>query len=165
MERYIFLDIDGVLNTTRNYRARFMADEPWRDDYGPFFDPESVGNLRLIVTATNADIIITSSWRYKGVDAMHTLWSIRNMPGFLIGITPEVVSNDFCVRSMEINKWLAQNAPESPDSYRFVIIDDSAMFLPEHMPFLIHTSANVGITADDAAKAILMLGVSDTSSQ
>lgn len=157
VNRYIFLDIDGVLNTSRSYLTRTAAGEPWRDDYGPFFDEESVSNLRLIVDATEADIVIISTWKYKGIDAMHTLWTLREMPGFLLGVTPEVVSNDFCIRSMEIKKWLAQNAPEDPADYRYVIIDDSSIFLPEHKPYLINTSSTVGITSEDAEKAIALL--------
>ena len=157
MKRYIFLYIDVVVNTNRNYKARISVGEPWRDDYGPFFDDEAVGNLRRIVDATQADIIITSTWKYKGLDAMHTLWTLREMPGFLLGVTPEVVSSDFCIRSMEIMKWLAQNAPEDPAEYRYVIIDDSSIFLPEHLPHLVCTSASVGITGENAEEAIRKL--------
>lgn len=157
MERYIFLDIDGVLNTCRSYLSRTAAGEPWRDDYGPYFDEESVSNLRHIVDATGADIVVTSSWRYKGLDAMHTLWTLREMPGFLLGMTPDVTCNDFCIRSMEIKKWLAQNAPDDPAEYRYVIIDDSSIFLPEHRPYLVNTSSTVGITAEDAERAISLL--------
>lgn len=157
MERYIFLDIDGVLNTARSYRGHIAAGEPWRDDYGPFFDSEAVDNLRHIIDVTHADVVITSTWKYKGLDAMHTLWSLREMPGILLGITPEVVTSDFCIRSMEIMKWLAQNAPESPDDYRYVIIDDSSIFLPEQLPYLVDTSSDKGITHEDAEKAIAIL--------
>ena len=157
MERYIFLDIDGVLNTSRSYKKRVAAGEPWRDDYGPFFDYESVGNLRHIIDATHADVIITSTWKYKGLDAMHTLWTLREMPGILLGITPEVSTSDFYVRSMEIMKWLAQNAPENPSEYRYVIIDDSPIFLPEQLPYLVDTSSDTGITCEDAEKAIEIL--------
>ncbi|MBO4599681.1 MAG: hypothetical protein J5641_02975 [Bacteroidales bacterium] len=165
MERYIFLDIDGVLNTNRSYKAYSSEGKPWRDDYGPFFDNESVNNLRHIIETTGADVIITSTWKYKGIDAMHTLWTLREMPGFLLGVTPEVTSNDFCMRSMEIKRWLAQNAPENPDDYRFVIIDDSSIFLPEHLPHLVSTSSSVGITPDDAEKAIAILTQTPLSDQ
>ena len=157
MKRYIILDIDGVLNTARSYRECVAEGKPWRDDYGPFFDNEAVENLRHVVDVTHADFIITSTWKYKGLDAMHTLWTLRGMPGFLLGVTPEVTTSEFCIRSMEIMKWLAQNAPEDPADYRFAIIDDSNIFLPEHLPYLVNTSSSVGITADDAEKAISLL--------
>ena len=64
MERYIFLDIDGVLNTQRYYRQRQELLLPTRDPLGPFFDPESVRHLAHIVAETGVDIVITSSWTY-----------------------------------------------------------------------------------------------------
>ena len=105
MDRYIFLDFDGVMNTERSYKAFVAAGEPWRDNYGPFFDSEAVENLRHIVEATAADIVITSTWKYKGLDAMHTLWTLREMPGILLGVTPEASIDDYCTRGMEILKW------------------------------------------------------------
>lgn len=153
MERYIFLDIDGVLNTERNYKALVREGRYWRDDYGPFFDPEAVANLRDIIETTHADVIITSTWKYRGLDAMHTLWTLREMPGILLGITPEAEHDDYCTRGMEILKWLTDNAPENAEEYRYVIIDDSPYFLPEQMDVLIRTSSKVGITAEDAAHA------------
>lgn len=161
MERYIFLDIDGVLNTERSYKSFVMAGEPWRDDNGPFFDKESVDNLRHIIEATGADVVITSTWKHKGLDAMHRLWTLRNMPGILLGVTPETLSNDsYCSRGMEILKWLVQNAPEDSNEYRYVIIDDSQFFLPEQKPFLVKTNSAIGITQEDAERAISLLGIS-----
>ena len=157
MERYIFLDIDGVLNTERSYKALVAEGQPWRDDCGPYFDREAVDNLRHIVEATEADIVITSSWKYKGLDAMHQLWTLRDMPGMLLGVTPETMSNDYCSRGMEILKWLTQNAPDDEDEYRYVIIDDSPFFLPEQLPHLIKTTSDVGLKRDDAEKAIAIL--------
>lgn len=163
MERYIFLDIDGVLNTERNYKALVQDGQRWRDDYGPYFDPESVANLHSIIKATQADIIITSTWKYNGLDAIHTLWTLREMRGILLGITPEAEHADYCTRGMEIKKWLASNAPEDPADYRYIIIDDSPYFLPEQMDLLIRTNSKVGITADDAARAIALLMQTENS--
>lgn len=157
MERYIFLDIDGVLNTERSYKSFVTAGQPWRDDCGPFFDKEAVDNLRHIIDATQADVVITSTWKYKGLDAMHRLWTLRDMPGILLGVTPETMTNDYCSRGMEILKWLTQNAPDDETQYSYVIIDDSPFFLPEQLPYLIKTTSDVGLKQEDAAKAIDIL--------
>lgn len=157
MERYIFLDIDGVLNTERSYKSFVLAGQPWRDDCGPFFDQVAVDNLRRIIDATQADVVITSTWKYKGLDAMHRLWTLRDMPGILLGVTPEAMSNDYCTRGMEILKWLAQNAPEDATQYRYVIIDDSTFFLPEQLPYLVKTTSDVGLKAEDAERAVAIL--------
>lgn len=157
MERYIFLDIDGVLNTERSYRHYVATIQSWRDSYGPFFDTQAVDNFRKIIQATAAETIITSSWKRKGLDAMHTLWSLREMPGILLGVTPENISNDYCSRGMEIKKWLSQNGHDEEESCKYVIIDDSAFFLPEQMPYLIKTSSSIGLSLEDAERAISIL--------
>ena len=50
---YIFLDIEGVLNDDGERRAG-----------GEISCEEYVWNLREIVNKTNAEIILSSSWRY-----------------------------------------------------------------------------------------------------
>lgn len=42
----------------------------WKDKYGAFFYPETVAELKRIVKETNADIVIESSWKYLGLEAM-----------------------------------------------------------------------------------------------
>lgn len=157
MERYIFLDIDGVLNTQRYYRQRQEQLLPTRDPLGPFFDPKSVRHLAHIVAETGADIVITSSWKLLGEEVMQQLWHERQMPGFVLGVTPDVTINSYCLRGLEILQWLATHSPEDPTDFRYVIIDDSKDFLPEQMDFLLLTNPETGITADLAEVAIKML--------
>ena len=88
---------------------------------------------------------------------MHTLWTLREMPGILLGVTPEASIDDYCTRGMEILKWLSQNGHDESDNFRYVILDDSSFFLPEQMPYLIKTSSSVGLTQEDAEKAIALL--------
>ena len=88
---------------------------------------------------------------------MHRLWTLRDMPGMLLGVTPETMTNDYCSRGMEILKWLTQNAPDDETQYSYVIIDDSPFFLPEQLPYLIKTTSDVGLKQEDAAKAIDIL--------
>ena len=67
MRKYIFLDIDGPLNTARN-------DYLDPEKYGHHFDNEAVKNLRKIVDATNASIVISSSWKHMGLKRMMEIW-------------------------------------------------------------------------------------------
>ena len=153
MERYVFLDFDGVINTRRHKLALFNKGMPLRDDYGPFFDPKAVENLRDIVTTCNAGIIITSTWKYKGIEAMHELWAVRKMPGIMVDVTPKVPAAFMYTRGREINKWLAANAPDNPMEYCYVIIDDGFDYMPEQEPYLVTTDPVVGLTPEDAEKA------------
>lgn len=157
MTNYIFLDLDGVVSTERHYLQRAKEGLPARDDLGPFFDPLAVENLRLIIEATQADVVITSSWRFKGAEAMQELWMQRQMPGMLLDITPTLSFNAFCLRGMEILKWLAEHAPEMRSDYHYVIIDDCCDFLPEQMPLTVITDSRTGLSKKDAEKAIALL--------
>ena len=174
MKKYIFLDFDGVLNTERNHSALLSAGKMPSDVYGPLFDMEAVYNLKTIVDATGSGIIITSSWKLEGEDRMELLWKIRQMPGELLGITPESVLSDEDILNMdlknpetfiglaggrggEIKAWLRQNAPRSAGNYRYVILDDLPDFLREQQENFVQINPRVGITAEDAARAIEIL--------
>lgn len=126
---------------------------------GLSFDLEAVQWLNYIVDNSNADIVITSSWKYKGLEAMHNMWTEYAMHGYVKDITPSIqMRRDlFCMRGMEILKWLSENYPEGMEQPRYVIIDDGDDFLPEQAEMLVRTNAEVGITKEDAAKAINIL--------
>jgi hypothetical protein len=157
MTRYIFLDFDGVISTDRNNLGRKDLGLPVRDELGPLFDANAVDNLNRLVDATDADIIITSSWKYLGFDAMWELWKRRSMPGFLRGITPDVTGGYMFKRGMEIARWLHDNTCDDPQSYRYVIVDDGDDFLPEQIPFAVFTNPRIGLSAEDADRAIAIL--------
>lgn len=169
MKKYIFTDFDGVLNTERYHAACLTMGQMPSDAYGPLFDPEVVENLRSVVEATGAEIIISSSWKLEGEERMRTLWEIRKMPGVLVGCTPDAVMEmdilsldldnpdsfaQMAGRGNEIRQWLSENA-SGDDLY--VIFDDMPDFLPEQKEFVVLTNPRVGITAEDAAKAIEIL--------
>lgn len=150
MNKYIFLDIDGPLNTGR---------DDYRDPkYGDHFDSEAVENLREIVEATGASIVISSSWRHMGIKRMHEIWRDWNLPGKIAGCTPGSLGDDnaFNTRGEEIQAWLDENA-KGPKSY--VIIDDLGFdhFLENQYLRLIQVDPNCGITTDDALHAIKIL--------
>lgn len=105
MRKLLFLDIDGVLNTQQYAVHRLEANLPIYDNYGALFDPEAVKQLERIVEATNCLIVISSAWRYKGLDTLQQLWQDRKLPGEVIDITPPSRNN---VRGWEINQWLKQ---------------------------------------------------------
>lgn len=157
MQRYIFLDFDGVICTQQHRQTLLEKHQPLKDDLGPYFDPEPVANLRAIIDATDASIVVTSSWKNKGLSTLQTLWTCRNMPGTLLDVTPIVMAGFMFNRGMEINQWLYSNTQSDPDTCRYVILDDALDFLPEQRPYLINTNPGCGLTAQDAAQAIAIL--------
>lgn len=168
MEKIIFLDFDGVLNTEHYQRFLSFQGKAWEDEYGAFFDPESVLQLRRIVEATNADIVIESSWKFYGLETMQEMWKIRNMPGKIIDITPTSVSDSWLLnadlddinpalghcKGLEIASWLSDNVSKEA---RYVIIDDEYVIMESQSPQFLLTNSYDGITAKIADKAISIL--------
>ena len=167
-DKIIFLDFDGVLNTEHYQNFLYHEGKPWQDEYGAFFDPEAVAQLKRIIDATNADIVVESSWKYLGLEAMQEMWEVRNMPGRIIDITPSSVS-DSCLLSanlediepamghckgMEIASWLSDNAKKET---KYVILDDEYVIMDSQLPHFLLTNSYDGITEEIADKAISIL--------
>ena len=164
MIKVLFLDIDGVLNTGWWY-SQMDRNTP-KDKYGYAFDPKSVANLKKILDKTGADIVISSSWKSFGLLELEDMWKDRGLPGKIIGITPNTVSDEmllnadldhmelFSIRGMEINEWLTKNGKHVS---HYVIIDDMDNFLPEQKSHFVQTNPEVGITTEDTERAIMIL--------
>jgi hypothetical protein len=168
MDKIIFLDFDGVLNTEYYQNNLCYQKLAYQDEYGAIFDPEATKQLKRIVDATNAKIVIESSWKFLGLEAMQEMWTVRQLPGQVIGITPSSVSDQWLLsanlddidpamghcKGMEIASWLADHA--GPDA-RYVIIDDEYVILDSQLPNFILTNPYDGITEELADKAISIL--------
>ena len=170
MERYLFLDIDGVLNTIRYSNFLIEHGKEETDEDGALFDPDAIKNLASIIqNVPDIKIIISSTWRFKGWEWMNTLWRKRNLPGKIYSFTPglEVVCfldkmNDnntssvypYGTRALEVNEWLRIYACKNPLSYRYVIIDDFNDFLAMQQDYVIITDPNVGITKENTVDTI-----------
>lgn len=119
MERpIIFLDFDGVLNTERHQARLAVEGKVAKDEWVPLFDPQAVANLQKILEATDARIVITSTWRYiHSPGNLRKMWIERGLPGKIFGFLP---SDSFCMtRGEEIEDWLRDHKCD-----HFVIIDD-----------------------------------------
>jgi len=162
--KVIFLDIDGVLNTKYWYTQ--MDRNTPKDKYGYAFDPVAVANLAHIIDETGADIVISSSWKSFGLSELEAMWQNRGLPGKLIGITPNTVSDElllnadldhmelFPIRGMEVKEWLDKHGKNVS---HYVIIDDMDNFLPDQQPYFVRTDPEAGITEEDADKVIRFL--------
>lgn len=164
MNKVIFLDIDGVLNT-QDWHSRMTKDTP-RDEFGWEFDPVAVENLAHIINETGASIVISSSWKFLGMAKLREMWKIRNLPGTLLDITPNTVSDEVLLnanldemelgvcRGNEIKEWLSRHEGEVSN---YVIIDDFDDLLSEQEDHVVLTDTLIGITEYDAAKAVKIL--------
>ena len=157
--KVIFLDIDGVLNVIPQ----------GHDAYGGIFHPNFVENLQRIIDETGAKIVLSSSWRHSGLTKMLAMWKFRNLPGELIGVTPDLYRRvDFegerkMVRGDEIHAILNKH----PEITNYVILDDDDDMLPNQMGNFVCCSNNInhpdcidigyGLTTECTNKAIRIL--------
>ena len=164
MRKILFLDIDGVLNTALFHNK--VEREKMQDKYGYTFDPAAVKNLKLIFDETGAELVISSSWKYMGLAKLREMWKMRNLPGKIADITPDITSKEFLsnadfesmnyqsFRGQEINGWMMLHGK---DVSHYAILDDMYDMLPEQQPHLVWIDSEVGITGGNAAQAIMIL--------
>ena len=160
MRKIIFLDIDGVLS------PRWWNSDKQSDNYGCLFDAKAVANLAKIVEETDAEIVISSSWKDMGLVELQNMWRERNMPGKIVDITPDYMSDELLLkedsadmdylyeRGSEIQGWLLLHGD---DVSRYVIIDDMDDILPEQQSHFLQTDPEFGITNDDVKKVVHLL--------
>lgn len=136
-DKVIFLDIDGVLN-----------DDGERRESGEVIGEEYVRNLKKIVKKTNAEIVLSSSWRYgmmhqarngfteedKHLSELFELFDKHRL--YIAGVTP-TICNGPDGRPLEIRTWLSRR----PEVSKFVILDDEDFWNWGWMkPFVVTTS-------------------------
>ena len=135
--KVLFLDFDGVLTTKSTQFG-----------YG---DPSCVRELNRITKMTNSEIVISSTWRFQGlqqcIDNLRT-WGVV---GDVIDCTPRLIDIE-ATRGQEIHQYLKDKRNVS----RFVILDDDDDMddLREH---LVKCDTMVGLTQEIAELAIQKL--------
>ena len=170
MKKVIFLDVDGVLNSSRT----LYEDISLEDDL--------ISNLKELVDKTGAKIILSSSWRLS-TEAVATLMDRLDKFGLAIsGMTCDGVDLDWLEkyefdatkkyldtkfdwdenrqikithdRGAEIFKWLHDH-----DDCAYVILDDEIEDIKPYFSELVivKTSYKTGLTKEDVKKAIQIL--------
>jgi len=153
--RILFLDIDGVLNSLDNMEANYFL---WKnkpkhkskDRFGDLFDQRCVNWLNYIILKTDCKIIISSTWKLNGLDALNEMWEERELPSIIVDATPNIEN---AIRGEEIEAWLKYNKGFDLESY--CIVDDNDDML-EGQP-LVQTNPRFGLTKEEAVKIIQIL--------
>ncbi len=156
--KVVFLDFDGVLNGTvenkgeRGGLAEFGT-ALWCSEQ---IDEALVERLNAIVEATDAVVVISSSWRnVHPLNKLRQMLYIAGFRGSVIGDTPRLHRRPDGVpqhREHEIQAWL-DAAGSGVTS--FVILDDLDMgFLGER---LVRTPVQFGLDDDHVIQAIDLL--------
>ena len=149
MIKVLFLDIDGVLNTDRQHWHCQMNGITPVDEFGYEFDHTAVVNLATILEETDAEIVISSSWKFLGLQTLQKMWEDRKLPGTILDITPDGKS-----KGWEIDEWLMECESQIN---RYAIIDDENDILPKQLNHFVQTNSQFGITCKDAERVITIL--------
>jgi hypothetical protein len=118
--KYLFLDIDGVLNS---FNYLLSLDESDRDKTRKHIDPTAVNILNKICEEIDPYIVVSSSWRI--IHTINEIQDILTSNGFkykLMGFTPQLY---FAGRQRgdEIKKYIRDNKISALD---IVILDDDS---------------------------------------
>lgn len=158
--KIIFLDFDGCITTVKSR---------WH------FDPEKMALLGEILVATDAKIVITSSWRRYTLEDTIDFITNREVergcvpfafPDKVIGVTHRMYA--FCypnmdkhygvVRGEEIRRWQEENdACECP----YVILDDDTDMLLWQKDNFVKTDCEKGLSRRNVKRAIAILNRED----
>lgn len=148
--KVVFLDFDGVLNGDDYVRRQGR--------FGLILDPEKLALLKKLIYATDAKIVLSTSWREH--------WSSMEEQCDSIGLEMNRIFRSYQMeiydktpqlrfqREQAIYQWLQQY----PQVENFVVLDDrflSADFLKEH--FVLTSNLRGGLDEDDIKKAIDIL--------
>ncbi len=123
MNPLIFLDIDGVLNSTRfieeSTDGEGVVIVNGEFDATAHIDPSRVVRLNALIAATGARVVLSSSWRQSfGLEKTQRSLRAKGFAHELADCTARFVGED---RHVEIRHYLAAFA-EPPS---FVILDDA----------------------------------------
>ena len=142
VDKIVFLDIDGVLNSEEWAKKRFnklVSDDICDSDV----DTNAINRLIKFLNDTNAKIVLSSSWRSLNVKSTILEFStfnhelLKKLIPYIIGVTPRFYK---CTkRGNEIKYWMNMLSIDSyalvkhgcllenveiSKNYRYVIVDD-----------------------------------------
>ena len=153
MNKLIFLDIDGVLDT---YASRYKL------------DPVLMARLGTLIERTGAVIVISSSWRAMDVAGTVKFMTDSDNPSVgsnhfpftdkVVGVTPilfSVIDGEIdrpATRGEEIAAYLKAHPCDN-----YVILDDCDEMLRDQWTHLVLVNDEVGLADADVEKAVAIL--------
>lgn len=146
--KYIFLDIDGVLNN-----AKTVARSP--DGYVGV--SSNLGKrLRRIIEENHASVVLTSSW--KDCSSEHDYNYLLKKLGLYLATPVATISEPegmMSKRGAGITAFLKENNCD-----QFVILDDFTFDFREEglFPHLVLIDPEIGLTDEDVIRAKIILG-------
>lgn len=143
MQSVLFLDIDGVLNSTRTFVWINQNNLPTDT-----LDPVSLALLKFIKETTFCKIVVSSSWR-----VIYTKEEIEKAIGVEVDDLTPILNTKGRIRGNEIDLWMENNYYPS----KYAIMDDDSDFLPNQKDHLVKTKFDEGLGWEHAQRVIQLL--------
>lgn len=141
MDRFIFLDIDGVLNNEKlQYRVATIL-TPTLEEFASTLCPECLQRVRTLRESTGAHIVLTSTWRH---------WFSRREIQDVLGLPIYSMTERGSDRLDEIHTWMRRQFVP----FQYVILDDLRLGDP---PQHVKINPKTGFTEEDLKQAELLL--------
>ena len=181
--KILFLDVDGVLNSERSFRAakgRLAVCENQDDPYYRkitkcTIDPVACALIDRICSEGGVKIVISSTHRKHFNDGPEKLAQLNSYFQFL-GLSTEIVgwtdslgvpgdtqeeraSFYACLKGHEIQKWL----DEHPEVTHYAIIDDSSDMLPEQLQNFVRTNGMDGMSTKNYLDLQILFSISESN--
>jgi hypothetical protein len=138
-DKVLFLDVDGVLNTTATWDCIQEQNYVYR------LSRELVDNLKQIRKDTDCKIVLSSTWRKRE----HAMQLLESNIGPISSVTPIKKGP----RGNEIKAWLEL----TNFSGNYAILDDNGDMLLEQLPYFIQTDPEFGLTNTLVHRVICLL--------
>lgn len=166
--KYVFLDIDGVLNCREFFEKTKPAERFEENELSEFdrnlahMGEEYVQRLNGLVVDGEVAFVVSSTWRIgKSINHIQKLLYHQGFTGTIIGATPVMIGK----RGREIAMWLMAatgantfNRAEKETWPEFVILDDDSDML--HLgDWLVKTDNRFGLQDEHIEKARAKLGL------
>ena len=155
----LFLDIDGVLNSTEDWIEWKVLGHPHNASL-EMISRAKLAMLVNIVRETGCKLVLSSSWRlhYTNEEIIE-MFNARDCyyitTDILIDQTPPPERSS--IRGHDIRSWLK----EHPEVTQYVILDDSRDFFPEQFQYHVKTDTYVGLTFYQMKECIKLLSDKD----
>jgi hypothetical protein len=181
VNRYVFLDFDGVITNSAYHDARRARGEELGRPRHEHFDPACVARVQRLCDAASAEVVLSTSWKWDAdpddedafewpptsPERMEYLRGLLRSAGLeapVVGATPNLATHR---RGREIDLWLRRNGVALE---RTVVLDDLPVswvfdgkrdFIMRPVgPRLVRTHYSLGgFTEERLARAMELFGV------